>query len=103
SQPSSNGSREISVTLVRSVTPHSTPYPTQSRHRSDFSIARVTQRMVAASNAATDASHILSNALRIVFGKKAQSHAPKAATPPPTRLPAKKIGTQVKAEHKMFS
>jgi len=37
------------------------------------------------------ASHMLSNALRIAFGKNAQSHAAKAATArPPTRLACKK-------------
>jgi hypothetical protein len=47
---------------------------------------------------------MLSNVLRIEFGKKAQSQVAIDATPkPPMRLPAKYIGTHVNAEHRMFS
>ncbi len=51
-----------------------------------------------------DASHTLSTASKIAFGKIAQSHPAPAPTPvPPTRFPTKYTGTHVPALARIFN
>src|SRR5580698_9069526 len=80
SHPSRKGSRAPSVALVMSVRPQSKPYAHQSRGRGESSNARVAHKIVIASSAENDASHMLSTGSRIALGKIAQSQAAATAT-----------------------
>src|ERR1700734_2497660 len=104
SHPSKNGSTAASVPLVISVKPHNKPYAHQSPARFDSSSARVAHKIVAASSAEREVSHIHWYGMMNPFGKSAQSHAAPAATPiPAMRLPARKIGTHASDEKIIFS
>src|SRR5208282_3605879 len=103
-QPNKKGSIAPSAGFVIKAKPHNTPYTAQSSHRSDSASSKVAHKIKAARSADKDVSQIHSNGIIIALGKTAQSHAAPAATPnPPTRLPAKKIGTQAAAEKSMLS
>src|ERR1700688_5312467 len=103
SHPSKNGSSTPSAGFDISANPHNIPYPHQSRTRSDSASCSVAHKIVAAKSADSEVSQIHSNGIIMPLGKSAHSHAARLATPnPPTRLPARKMGTQAAEEKRTF-
>src|SRR5580704_5787947 len=103
-QPNKNGSKAPSAGFVSNTKPHNNPYTPQSSHCSDSVSSKVAHKINAAKSADNDVSQIHSNGIITALGKTAQSHAAPAATPnPPSRFPAKKIGTQAAEEKSMLS
>src|ERR1700681_2771013 len=103
SHPSKNGRNTPSAGFAISANPHNIPYEYQCRTRSDSASASVAHKIVAARSADSEVSQIHSNGIMMALGKSAHSHAAKLANPtPPTRFAAKKIGTHVAEEKRMF-